>query len=162
MPAALQVDRELVKALFVQGFNAKQVHQKTGVNPRTVETWARKHKWREIRAKAEGKLTEPLNRLLSQTISAHNEKVRSVLAESITVQAESLLRQEVTFNKLRNTPDGQGLASVTKTIAESAALVHGWGTEKPGTIIIVDDLRAFDKEVKPQPVDIQATVTPQE
>lgn len=87
-----------------------------------------------------------------------SRSVRANLAK-VTEKASELLAKvpPTSPNELANTKDGQGLASVLKTLVESADTLYGWSDQK---VIGVIDARVMEAAFKEPAsiVDVQAQV----
>jgi hypothetical protein len=138
MPKALlNVDHELVKALFVQGFTPTQIARKSGLNANSVATWSKRGNWTAIRSKTCESLSQPLEKLASLTIAERSTRVRSALAdelgESITVLRQTPPKPELEHLNQR--------AEVTGKLTGSAAKVFGWDGDGREPLIIVGEMR---------------------
>ena len=158
MPAKprLQIDREVVKALFVQGFMPAQVAAKVGMNPRTVATWARRGNWRSLRAE-NAKLTRIVTGpTLAPSVARSSESVRTGLASELELQ----------ISKLRDVPAKSGLehvarrAQVAKTIVDSAARTFGWDEQRSSSAVSVETMMDLAHGARPALPEATVTVAP--
>jgi hypothetical protein len=166
--------RTIAQALVIQGFSLRVVSEKTGLNPRTVQTWARRYGWRELRDKIKqevnpateaepgaGVVAVSLPRERSE-LSVHDEKVRIGLAKSLAAQVEVMSQSPP--KKVSDLTGREGLAQATKTIADAASTVFGWAEGTiPGLIVYgkvsscppadrvaqVTDVRTVPQDVQP-------------
>jgi len=138
MPKALlNVDRELVKALFVQGFSPTQIAHKTGLNANSVATWAKRGDWTAIRAKTCESLSEPLEKLAALTIAERSSRVRSALADELG-ESVGALRQTPAKPELEHLNQR---AEVAGKLTGAASKVFGWAGQGEPPLIIVGQMR---------------------
>jgi len=163
MPEALDVDREIVKALFIQGFTATQVARKTNLNPSTVSTWAHRGKWVSLRAKTDAALTNGTNghgteqgRVIKAEVSAESARCRQMLSDQLlqVLLALAGISIEKTKDKLRERCD------LLASIVGSAKVVHGWDNESTPGLAGLSELRMLREALAPRPpagevVDVQ-------
>lgn len=151
MPAALPLElREQAKELvFTKGLTSYQAAKRLGVNLSTVRNWVNKPILHDAKDLVEKMVKETVNREAKRISNVAKGK----LDKAIGQQADALASIEhVTLDDLRNTPERQGLAAVTKTVIESGCLLFGWDKEsKEGT---VNDWRALEAEV----IDVDQSV----
>lgn len=89
MAEPLPIDRELVKALWLQGFDPKQIQDKTGVKRATLRTWIARLGWRRegLAERNANKAAEPANmqavaaRFASLTVS-QTERIIECIRDS--------------------------------------------------------------------------------
>ena len=145
MPKALNYDRELVKALFVQGFTPTQIARKTGLNANSVATWSKRGDWTAIRSKTCESLSQPLERLAALTIAERSARVRSALADEVG-ESVGALRQTPAKPELQHLNQR---AEVAGKLTGAAAKVFGWSDSSSGNAILVLGMmkQALDVEV---------------
>jgi hypothetical protein len=138
MPSALSEDsRELARELFMQGLSVAVISRKIGLNANTVSTWTKRGKWAELRSKLEHNLDGPGEKLACMTRAERSAAIRDALAEELQEQIAVLRGSPVQSpRELANGKTGQGRSAVAKLIAESAALVHDWDSERPPGLIL--------------------------
>ena len=153
MPAALATDREVIKTLYVQGFTPTVIQSKTGVNYRTVLTWARRFKWRLLRAKVADDLNSAALAVAQSSLTEQSKRLKEKLSNELHDQVSILERLPIKSAKaLANTRYGQGRAAVVKTIVESAATVYGWSADNKHTLVQVNVLNQVDLDAtEPEP-----------
>jgi hypothetical protein len=161
MPKALlNVDRELVKALFVQGFTPTQIARKTGLNSDTVATWSKRGKWTALRSKTCESLSQPLEKLAALTIAERSTRVRSALADELG-ESVGALRQTPAKPDLEHLSER---AEVAGKLTNAAGKVFGWDGDGQTPLIVIGEMsRAleFEAEVTSPPVDSQPLELPQ-
>ena len=151
--------RELVKALFVQGFTPTQIARKTGLNADTVSTWSKRGNWTALRSKTCESLSQPLERLAALTIAERSARVRSELADELG-ESVGALRQTPAKPELQHLNQR---AEVAGKLASSASKVFGWEGDGETPLVIVGEMcRAVElqAEVTTQPVGDQPKQLP--
>jgi hypothetical protein len=131
MPQRIEADRETVKQLWLQGLKISKISELTGVNPKTIRTWSSRYGWGKIASDSSVALEQTGGKVLVAQVVAdldfRSRAARAKLAEVLEAQAELIAQNPPSkLGQLANTPKGQGLASVTKTIVEASAKVFGW------------------------------------
>jgi hypothetical protein len=164
MPRALEVPetiRASAQALVIQGFTFSEISSKTGVNQRTVQTWARRYGWLKLREKP----TESLNPAGQEVTenAPENERgasvsirVRQKLGQEYEKQLDALQKIAV-VSKL---PHLSERAVLTDKIAAGAAKTFGWASTQPGGMIRVGEMRSVTvvESAAPSPEEAQAQV----
>ncbi len=157
MPQALPstVKTQAVEMAISEGLTAGQVAKRIGVNRSTVKNWLASIQLPKIEKMVESVADRVVNRQMKMT----SEGVREALAETVLAQAAALKSEPVKcVRDLANTPFGQGQAAVTKTVAETAALVFGWAAEKQSTT----HFHMLTKlEVEPESVEVESEIVDQ-
>lgn len=170
MPIAFPNElKEQAKTLYVAGQPAVQIADKLGIKRDTILTWASRHKWQIMRQNVTDRvnavLTDVVQKSLQQVGERDRKRLANVISQHIDVLEQTPARH---VEDLRNTPEGEGLASVTKKVYETAAGLHGWGDEKQSGMILLTDVRQFEAQPQeaivvseanqvtdaPQPVDM--------
>jgi hypothetical protein len=131
MPQRIEADRETVKQLWLQGLKISKISELTGVNPKTIRTWSSRYGWSRIASETRLALKQTGEKALVAQVVAdldfRSRAARAKLAEVLEGQAELIAQNPPSkLGQLANTPKGQGLASVTKTIVEASAKIFGW------------------------------------
>jgi hypothetical protein len=143
MPVALQADRGIVQALYMQGFSPPQIAAKTGLNPGTITTWSHRYGWKKARAQATEMVKSVVHAstpILSKTVAGTSDRVRESLATELEKQV----------NKLAEIPIAPGLnglarkATVTKLLVDAARPVMGWDDQKSSSAVSVESMLDVD------------------
>lgn len=128
MPAALPAHvKSLAQALFMQGLTPKAVALKLQLNPLTVQNWATKAHWVDLRSNLNAQLSQPANILLAREAA----DIRKRLARQLSDALDELEHTR------RSLPDRVGLI---ESITRSAKTVLGWGDTQSGKGIDVQAL----------------------
>jgi hypothetical protein len=146
MPRALEVPetiRASAQALVIQGFTFSEIASKTGVNQRTIQTWARRYGWLKLREKPmesvnPGGLEVIENGPEGERGGSVSIRVRQKLGQEYEKQLDALQKIAV-VSKL---PHLSERAVVTDKIAAGAAKTFGWGTGAPGGLVRVGEMRS--------------------
>jgi len=164
MPKALDVDWELIKALFCQGFNFKQISEKVGVKPQSVRSRANRLKWYSLRARTTNELkasAQPgLAMSVAQDLATASNKARNSLSDELHEQIEVIRNKRVTKGIQAI---GQR-AQVVNTITQTASKVYGWDSENDQRLCNVLVLAGYElPEEKPvQAIEVSSSVSPTE
>ncbi len=142
MPEALKVDREVVRALALQGLKPAQIAEKVGMKSSTVKTWL--HRMGVSKTVSETKEileTGPRQDMalgIATDMAAKSKAAQAALSDVMMNQISVLQNDPVTrTGQLRNTPAGQGRAAVAKTVVEAASKVFGWDAQSARCIVDV-------------------------
>ena len=140
--------RNLVKGLYFQGLSPSDIASKVALSADLISNWAKRYGWSRVRAEARQIMGDagrgkPLDERV-RLGSGGSARVRALLADEVEAQASALRSVPAKANKLGNTPQGQGRASVAKTIAETASLVFDWEAQKIQGIVIIGEVEAAD------------------
>lgn len=143
MPAPLAPDlRQQAKGLAIAGLTSYAISVKLGVNRSTVRNWLKDATIPALMASVEQAVKVVVDRQVDQKLS---QVVRVKLSESIAAQAEQLANNPaMCVEELKNTPERQGLAAVTKTVVEAASTLFGWDKEGSTGVSLVGSLRRMD------------------
>jgi hypothetical protein len=112
-------------AMLATGSTLQATADSIGCHPDSVRKWALSSNALETRHLAK----EAVKSAIENALSPLSLKVRERLAEVMGKQAESLAGADHSVSEMRTNPDRQGLAAVTKTVAETASMVFGWDAE---------------------------------
>lgn len=158
MPKPLEIDRELVRALAYQGFNARQIAVKVQVKPATVRSWL--HRMGISRAVAQVRQTLATD-MQQNSLASHaanefaqrSQNIRNKLSAELERQTVLLEEEPATkFSDLRNSTQGEGRTSVVKKLAETADKVCGWSEEhgqSPINMLFLEQEQALVLEIPP-------------
>jgi hypothetical protein len=163
--------RALAQALILQGCGLRAVSERTGVNHRTVQTWARRYGWRELRDKTKqevnpttgaepgtGLVIASLTRTESSALCRLGDETRERLAQALNAQAKLLVNQPPT--KRAELTGRDGTAQALKTLADAGNVVHGWGEGTVPGIIVMGDVERCRPDELPAKVSECATAAP--
>jgi hypothetical protein len=147
---------ELAKALYIQGVRPHIIATETGLKLATLKTLANRHKWNHSVANAqavrESRAQKMMMVAVSQAEKPASVRLREALSAELEQQVKALQAEPVTrANQLANSPLRQGRAAVLQTIANTAKLVHDWGTERPGGVVLCDLLSE-----EPAAIDVES------
>ena len=137
--------KELAKALFIQGVKYSIISQQVDVSQALIRAWASRGKWHQLATKAQQVPLQALERgFLVETrnsLQAMGDKIREQLSQELADQVGLLAKQPArSAGDLATVKGVQGRASVVKTIAETAALVHDWGSQGNAGLVLIGDL----------------------
>jgi hypothetical protein len=168
MPRALEVPetiRASAQALVIQGFTFSEIASKTGLNQRTVQTWARRYGWLKLREKP----TESVNPGGTEVTENAPEggggasvaiRVRQKIGQEYEKQLDALQKIAV-VSKL---PHLGERAALVEKITSGAAKTFGWAPAQAGGLIVVGEMRSVTvttaQESPPRPI-IDVSTSPQ-
>ena len=134
--------REKARMLTLQGLKPMAVSIRLNVPHYTVRQWVARYEWNhQATQKLQMELAEAKLNAQADSPTLISDRARNRLAIALLRQAEWLAKQSVTGAKLRDSHGVKGLASTTKTVAESCALVFGWKSDTtPASLIVVGDM----------------------
>lgn len=116
MPQALQIDRELFRALVLQGFNAAQVASKLGMNTDTAHSWIRRMGLRATARKVKAELAQSGKQELAMAIAEDEaQRARKLVGKAIA--------RDVAF--LAEAPATRNAAQACKRYTQLAPLLAG-------------------------------------
>jgi len=138
--------RDTVKLLYLQGLTPAIIAAQTGVLYGTVRKWVSRDGLAKLRSKAKQTLVDhaqgALIRESASELRRASQQIRSRLSSELASQVELLARSPArSIAALANSPARQGRTALVKSLAEAAALVHDWDSDKPAGIILAVDLR---------------------
>lgn len=137
--------REQARALYIAGQTPVNIGSSLSLKPTTISRWALRFDWRKDRAVVTQAAKKVVELTVQSQLQEQGSRIRERIASSIEAQALMLSDSPPTcLDDLRNTPDRQGLAAVTKTVVEAASAVFGWNAERANGILILDAGRRFD------------------
>lgn len=127
MPQALtDIDRELVKALVMQGLRQTEIIRQTGVKPKTLSTWINRYGWMNLASKAnsirEGAVQGKSNEDRQKSLVSVSDSTRSALAGRITLHAQVLAAQKAP----RTSRQVQKEAEAMRPVVQNGKDVFGW------------------------------------
>ena len=164
MPAAMKMPestRIIAQALVIQGFSLRVVSEKTGLKLRTIQTWARRYGWRELRDKTKQEVNQAVAIAAASALDEFSTRSREWLAgevqEQIGAQRNSPIKKP---SELANSPKRQGRAAVLKTVTDAASTIFGWGDTTPGGILIMGDMRGTEPAASQPVIDVGAAPEP--
>lgn len=142
MPAALSADlKNQAKVLYLSGKEPVTIETELGVQSQTVYQWIKRYGWKEIRTSINSHVQVALSQAVTSSLVKQGKDLRKSLATELQQQADALASKPVKdASELAN--EGQGRASVVKTLVEAASKVYGWDNENQSGIAF--DLRALD------------------
>ncbi len=162
--ANLMLAKESAKALIMKGMSGLQAANQLGLSPARVRQWMTRHGWTSDRSAVQS-VASTISReivvnqsVVERTRTSH--RVRRLMSQVVEGQAKTLAESPAqSVAELANSKEGQGLASVAKTVAETASVVLGWGDEgKSEGLIALGDLDNLDAQTAPV-IDVE-TVPP--
>jgi len=166
MPQALTtVDREVVKALILQGLRHDEVVRQTGVNPETLKTWIKRYKWAKLAAKANQirDLAQQSNsKTLIQVASDKPESIRTASAIVRNRLSEELAR---TTEGLADLPEAKTAkervtrAKLLQELVAPAKVLYGW-SEGSNTTWNIALMEAAQAPTQAQVTDVESTPIP--
>lgn len=152
--------KEQARSLYVSGRPVSEICKRLQLKDTTIRQWIIRLKWHKVKQIASQTITDALCGHDSQTTEQLSQKVRSRFATVVARQLNALEEANLeSIDQLRNTPDRQGLAAVTKAVYDTAAGIFGWGDEKASGVIVIADVRSFDTKPAEPVTDVQAIVT---
>jgi len=83
MPIALQTDKELIKALVIQGTANKVICEKFGIKGPTLQTWINRYGWRTLQTKSVSFLKERHEPIMAESVAKASIAARNRLAEHL-------------------------------------------------------------------------------
>lgn len=148
MPVAIPTDlRNQAYALFIASVPVSQIASQLGISRDSVRQWCSRYKWQTPRQAVTTTVQRSLSNSVTEALKRDGQEAREALARSVNKQAKALASVEsVNAKDLGNTPDGQGLASITKTVAETANVVFGWDKESSGGLLSMSCSRLLDPQ----------------
>jgi len=166
MPKAIPDSiRELAKALYIQGVKMSVIVQQCQVKEKAIRNWVKRGNWPDLASRATQPLIHKLQRGLAvetaNTLQAMGDQIRDKLSRELLDQVQLLTKQPARdVSDLATVKGIQGRASVVKTIAETAAVVHDWGSQSSAGLVLVGELSREPGETPLAAVDISASVEP--
>jgi hypothetical protein len=132
------VDRESVRCLAIE-LGAREAARRTGINPNTIFTWARRYQWNLPKRESPGRPRAELESIMKASpgdilLSEHKSleaKTKTGLSRAVAKAAEHASTQPPL--EVRNT-------SQLRDLAASAARIFGWD-KAPQTNVQVNTLR---------------------
>lgn len=147
VPVALKVsesNRSIAQALVIQGFSFREVSEKTGLNLRTIQTWARRYGWRKLRDETKREVNQAIVRATGTALSELSTQVREWLAAEVQEQIAALRNLPVKATALANSPKGEGRSSLVKRIADTASVVFDWDDQYAPGIVLIGEIEEAD------------------
>jgi len=142
MGKRIDANRDEIRTLYVSGITTAELARRYNLNPRSIETWARRDKWRESRSKLRGEIVEASKNTVETTLAQQSKKLQTTLAGTLQRTAESLER----LSSPRTIIGIQSHADALTKIAGAAAKVHGWSDQAPRTASITLVSQLIDRE----------------
>lgn len=154
--------KDLAKALFVQGLKYSAIAAHIGVGQSVIRSWAMRGKWNSLVASTATVVQQVLKRGVvletANNLQSRGNEIRDKLSQELAAQAALLASSPpATVAELGNSKHGQGRASIAKTIADAAGIVHDWGNQGQSGLVLVGELSREPEEAAA--LDIAATVT---
>lgn len=143
MPVAYPQElKDQARELYLNSRPTPEILQVLKVPRSALETWIHRYKWNDIKRLASEQVTKTLANPETDDLQNLSERLRIRFARVISRQVSVLESAQCdSMEDLRNTPDGQGLATVSKTVFDTAAGLFGWGDEAGAGLVIAVDLR---------------------
>lgn len=146
MAQRIDVDREMVKQLFLQGLKYSAIAERTGVNQKTVRTWSSRYGWTQIATQAKQSVVKACKDAVLTGLQARGDAIRLKLVEEVECQVDILMKTKPRYvSDLRNDNGLQGRSALAKSIIDSATVLFGWEDQKQPGLILVGELRRFDE-----------------
>ena len=151
-PNRTRINWVLGASLVGQGLELKDVAQRIGAKSGDVVRTGLKrrgiYRITETEANHVARQTvqiivQKANKSLSEASNRLREKLSAEVEAQVAVLEQS---PPATVAQLGSTKDGEGRASVVKRIAETAALVHDWESERPQGIVLGEVLSSEPEE----------------
>jgi len=148
----LDNNRIQAKAMFLSGLTIREIAASLGVNPNTVGSWTKRGNWGQIRAQMSAQMNKVGSPLVTKhsftdsSLAKRSALIRQSLSYEVEDQVESLRSTPCAPEQLGNTPAGEGRATILKKITETAALIHGWDSERSPGLIVITDMRQTSPE----------------
>lgn len=152
--------RNLCKLLYSQGVKVNLISQETGVKAMTIHVWANRFGWNKDLTTSRTALVNlrtptltvqtVANPALSRASTASRSDVSDVLAAQLAILKQNPPKS---LAQLRNTPDGEGLVSVTKRLVDSLAVVHDWSAQRNQGVVVFEQSTLQDEPA----IDVQAS-----
>lgn len=137
MPKPLEINREIVKTLYLQGYTTKTICDQTGCTPTALKTWRNRFKWNQQVAEArEIAVTH------SAGVQSRSLALRETLADVLAKHSAALAKVPASPNLKHIKQVGDALEPLTR----SAKTVFDWGNDKPNALIVMGDMRALDQK----------------
>jgi len=148
MAQALQVDRDMVRTLYMAGVRPTEIARQTGCKAATIGAWATRYGW----VKALRGMSQSMQIVQARAISGDN-RLRDALRSEAASQVETLTKTPIkNARSLANTPQRQGRAAVLKTLTEAVSLIDDWEQEKRSGLVLCDLLSGEPAAIDLQPV----------
>lgn len=153
--------RNKAKLLFHKGLKWSAIAEQTGVSQNTLRVWSYRGKWQQELQNARLIVETAKPKILAFALTPRNtalsrasEATRNDLASLVAKQLAELSKTPIKgLSTLRNTPAAEGLASVTKRIADTAALVFDWGSQRNQGFLTFEQSTLAEEPA----IDVQAT-----
>lgn len=138
MPKALQVDKEVIKALVLQGLKVDDIAMRYGVKAGTIHTWVNREDWKGVKARTIEVLQSTQKPLLSDQVAQASVLTRNIVAERIKQAAETIpipksyrqaMKQQADMEVLvRN---GEKAFQWSQTGSSSMVSIHSLSSDTP-------------------------------
>lgn len=160
--ATALIDRDLVKALVLQGLSNKEVCIQTGVADNVLRAWKCRYGWNELLRKARAQLvTVSSERVVNRADSAlvaKSEAVKNAIA--VELEADLAVIQGKRGKTLKTVAERQ---QVLSTMAGTGKIVFAWSDGSSTSVIniaLLESMRSVDP-VRTVPVlDCQSVPVP--
>lgn len=142
MPLALAtVDRELVKALILQGLKHDEVVRQTGVKPATLRTWANRYGWNTLIAKSKV-IRETVQIRVEKSQTGQSDSVKALATTGDSVRrslADEALEAAATLKTFRKPKSREKLAehlALVQQLVDISKPTFAWNEQGPQTFDI--------------------------
>jgi len=162
MPRHPPEAKALARALYVQGLKYYAISIHTQVKESVIRSWAKRGNWASLVANPLRNVPVVLQRGVAvdtaNNLQSRGNEIREKLSQELMAQATLLASTPPgSVAELGNSKHGQGRASIAKTIADAAGIVHDWGNQGQAGLVLIGELSRAPDE--PAALDIGATVT---
>ena len=149
MPVAMpETLRDTAKCLFLQGVRTEVIAVQLSVRPGLIRNWASRYGW--VLAASESRIIKKRVGEMSRQ-ATDGAKLRESFAKTLEIHAAALEQVKGKPSISRIKAVGEAL----EPLVRSAKIVHSWGSEAPGGLVL-GDLLGLERASH----DISASVTP--
>lgn len=136
-PRASSELRDRCKELYLRGVRPTRIAAETGVSVPVINVWVNRHGWKSLLIDVTRSHDGIARRVLSvqpAAPSAGSSEARDTLARVVQKASTALAG----INPKANLKEIRKIGKALEPLVRSAKIIHGWGSEGPGGIVLAD------------------------
>jgi uncharacterized protein YjcR len=144
---ALDVDKDIIRELVIQGLKVRDIAARYGVNPKTIQSWINRHGWKHLAERTvtvmQQTTTQPL---LSDQVAKASIATRTAFAATL-----SELSDKVAGHKSKSLKSALALQEQLEPAMRNAERLFRWADASVESMVSSRKLSSFEPLPDPAP-----------